>query len=119
MADEHHHLDPTFYRTPRDAAEAPPEKLAYVATFSRPASQPDAIAVLDVDPDSARYGWWSASPNCRTSATNSTTSAGTPAQARCTPAAGMTTAAAGTWSSRGSARPGCTSWTPSRTRPPP
>jgi hypothetical protein len=56
MADEHHHQDPTFYRTPRDAAEAPPEKLAYVATFSRPADQPDAIAVLDVDPDSARYG---------------------------------------------------------------
>ena len=56
MADEHHHHDPTFYRTPRDAAEAPPEKLAYVAAFSRPADQPDAIAVLDVDPDSARYG---------------------------------------------------------------
>src|ERR1039458_3545403 len=42
MADEHHHHDPTFYRTPRDAAEAPPEKLAYVATFSRPAGKPDA-----------------------------------------------------------------------------
>jgi len=57
MATEHRHLqDPTFYRTPRDAAEAPPEKLAYVAAFSRPADQPDAIAVLDVDPDSARYG---------------------------------------------------------------
>jgi len=37
MADVHQHHDPTFYRTPRDAAEAPPEKLAYVATFSRPA----------------------------------------------------------------------------------
>ena len=57
MANEHRHLqDPTFYRTPRDAAEAPPEKLAYVAAFSRPADQPDAIAVLDVDPGSARYG---------------------------------------------------------------
>ena len=56
MADEHHHHDPTFYRTPRDAAEAPAEKLAYVATFSRPADQPDAIAVLDVDPDSDQYG---------------------------------------------------------------
>ena len=40
MADEHHHHDPTFYRTPRDAAEAPPEKLAYVAAFSgRPTSR--------------------------------------------------------------------------------
>ena len=34
----------------------PPEKLAYVAAFSRPADKPDAIAVLDVDPDSDRYG---------------------------------------------------------------
>ena len=59
MADEHHHPhDPTFYRTPRDAAEASPEKLAYVAAFSRPADQPDAIAVLDVDPDSARDDQW-------------------------------------------------------------
>ncbi len=43
-------------RTPRDEAEAPPEKLAYVAAFSRPADKPEAIAVLDVDPDSGRYG---------------------------------------------------------------
>ena len=40
----------------RDAAEAPPEKLAYVAAFSRPADQADAIAVLDVDPQSERCG---------------------------------------------------------------
>src|SRR3984893_378071 len=50
-----HHQDPTFYRSPRDAAAAPPEKLAYVATFSRPADQPDAMAVVDVDPQSAGY----------------------------------------------------------------
>ena len=38
MADEHqHHHDPTFYRSPADAAAAPAEKLAYLATFSRPA----------------------------------------------------------------------------------
>ena len=48
--------DPTFYPSPRDAAMAPPEKLAYVAAFSRPATTPDAIAVVDTDPDSARYG---------------------------------------------------------------
>ena len=29
-----HHHDPTFYRSPRDAAAGPPEKLAYVATFA-------------------------------------------------------------------------------------
>ena len=50
-----HHQDPTFYRSPADAAAAPPEKLAYLATFSRPATQPDALAVVDVDPDSASY----------------------------------------------------------------
>jgi methanethiol oxidase len=55
VADEHQH-DPTFYRSPRDAAEAPPERLAYVATFARPADKPDAIAVVDVDQDSSAYG---------------------------------------------------------------
>ncbi len=50
-----HHQDPTFYRSPRDAAAARPEKLAYVAAFSRPASAPDAIAVVDVDPQSDGY----------------------------------------------------------------
>jgi methanethiol oxidase len=48
--------DPTFYPSPRDAAAAPPETLAYVAAFSRPADKPDAIAVVDVDPGSPRYG---------------------------------------------------------------
>src|ERR1022692_3553855 len=52
----HGHHDPTFYRSPRDAAAGPPEKLAYVAAFSRPADQPDAIAVVDTDPASAAYG---------------------------------------------------------------
>ncbi len=55
MADEHQHHDPTFYRSPRDAAAGPPEKLAYVATFSRPADKPDGIAVVDTDPGSASY----------------------------------------------------------------
>ncbi|MGH3421132.1 MAG: selenium-binding protein SBP56-related protein, partial [Streptosporangiaceae bacterium] len=50
---EHH--DPTFYRSPRDAAAAPPERLAYVATFARPADKPDAMAVVDVDPASPGY----------------------------------------------------------------
>jgi len=58
MADEHHH-DPTFYRSPAEAAAGPPEKLAYVATFAHPADgsadQPDAIAVVDTDPASGRY----------------------------------------------------------------
>ncbi|MDQ2758923.1 MAG: selenium-binding family protein [Actinomycetota bacterium] len=41
----------TLYRTPRDAMEAPPEKLAYVALLD-----PDAIVVVDVDPGSGSYG---------------------------------------------------------------
>ena len=36
--------DPTFYPSPRAAAQAPPERLAYVATFDRTASRPDALA---------------------------------------------------------------------------
>ncbi len=51
----HPHHDPTFYPSPHDAAVAPREKLAYVAAFSRPADKPDALAVVDVDPDSASY----------------------------------------------------------------
>jgi selenium-binding protein 1 len=48
--------DPTFYPSPREAAAAPPETLAYVAAFDRAAEGPDAMAVLDVDPGSDRYG---------------------------------------------------------------
>ncbi|MCZ7437078.1 selenium-binding family protein [Micromonospora sp. WMMC241] len=48
--------DPTFYPSPTLAGEAPAEKLAYVAAFDRAGQQPDAIAVLDTDPDSDTYG---------------------------------------------------------------
>ena len=41
--------DPTFYPSPRDAANAPAEQLAYVAAFDRAAEKPDAIAVVDTD----------------------------------------------------------------------
>ena len=59
MAHQHHH-DPTFYRSPADAAAGPPEKLAYVAAFSRQADRPDAIAVVDTDPGlrRVRYRDW-------------------------------------------------------------
>lgn len=42
--------DPTFYPSPRAAMEAPPEELAYVALV-----KPDALAVVDVNPNSPRY----------------------------------------------------------------
>ncbi|MEO7194230.1 MAG: selenium-binding protein SBP56-related protein, partial [Pseudonocardiaceae bacterium] len=48
--------DPTFYRSPAEAAAAPAEKLAYVVAFDRLAQRPDALTVLDVDPGSPRYG---------------------------------------------------------------
>ncbi|MDI5942950.1 selenium-binding protein SBP56-related protein [Micromonospora sp. DH15] len=48
--------DPSFYPSPREAAQAPAEKLAYVAAFDRAAERPDALAVLDTDPDSPEYG---------------------------------------------------------------
>jgi selenium-binding protein 1 len=47
--------DPSFYPSPRLAAKAPPEKLAYVASFDPARRQSDAIAVVDVDPASKSY----------------------------------------------------------------
>lgn len=48
--------DPTFYPSPRLAAEAPPEKLAYVALLNPThEGRPDAIGVVDVDPSSSSY----------------------------------------------------------------
>ncbi len=49
--------DPTFYPSPRLAAEAPPEKLAFVAALNPPGGKiNDAIFVVDVDPDSPQFG---------------------------------------------------------------
>ena len=47
--------DPSFYPSPRMAAKAPKETLAYVAAFDPDRKKPDAIAVVDVDPASASY----------------------------------------------------------------
>lgn len=47
--------DPTFYPSPRLAVEAPPEKLGYVVTLNTD-SGPDALATVDLDPDSSSYG---------------------------------------------------------------
>jgi selenium-binding protein 1 len=49
--------DPTFYPSPKMAMQSPPEKLAYLALINpKKSSTPDAIAVVDVDPDSPSYG---------------------------------------------------------------
>lgn len=48
--------DPSFYPSPRLAMEAPAETLAYVALLCPDGSRADALAVVDLDPASARRG---------------------------------------------------------------
>ncbi len=48
--------DPTFYPSPRMAAEGPPERHAFVVAFDPAGQVPDALAVIDVDPASSSYG---------------------------------------------------------------
>src|SRR5262249_1526195 len=48
--------DPSFYPSPRLAAKAPAETLAYVAAFDPSRKTSDAIAVVDVDSASSSYG---------------------------------------------------------------
>ena len=48
--------DPTFHASPRLAMEAERERLGYTALLSSDGSRSDALAVVDVDPDSATYG---------------------------------------------------------------
>ena len=51
--------DPTFYTSPREASQAPPETLGYVVTLNVPSNgdaRPDALSVLDLDSSSATYG---------------------------------------------------------------
>jgi selenium-binding protein 1 len=51
--------DPTFYSSPAEAVDAPPETLGYVVTLNTGTNgdrAPDALSVLDLDPDSSSYG---------------------------------------------------------------
>jgi methanethiol oxidase len=48
--------DPTFYPSAKQAAEAPPEELAYLAMLSSNLSRSDAIGVVDVKPGSRSFG---------------------------------------------------------------
>jgi methanethiol oxidase len=47
--------DPTFYPSPRMAAKAPAETLAYVVDFDPERQRPDRLAVVDVNPRSPSY----------------------------------------------------------------
>jgi methanethiol oxidase len=48
--------DPTFYPSPRSAAQAPPETVAYMALVSAEPGRPDALGVVDVQRGSKTYG---------------------------------------------------------------
>src|SRR3712207_2522916 len=48
--------DPTFYPSPKMAMTAPREELAYVALIDPERRRPDALVVLDTDPQSHTYG---------------------------------------------------------------
>ncbi len=48
--------DPTFHASPKLAMEAPPENFAYTLMLSPDFSQPDGLAVVDVDPESSKFG---------------------------------------------------------------
>jgi selenium-binding protein 1 len=49
--------DPTFYPSPKEAIEAPDERLAYVALLNPKGSgESDGIGVVDLNPDSKSYG---------------------------------------------------------------
>ena len=48
--------DPSFYPSPRLAAKAEPENLAYVVAFDPERQVPDEVAVVDVNPSSSSYG---------------------------------------------------------------
>ena len=48
--------DPTFHPTPKMAMEAPVETLAFTLMLSPDFSQPDGLAVVDVDPSSDTFG---------------------------------------------------------------
>jgi selenium-binding protein 1 len=49
-------VDPTFYRSPAEAAAAPGEELAYVVAFDRTGTTNDAMTVVDLNPESDTYG---------------------------------------------------------------
>ena len=48
--------DPTFYPSAKDAMEGPVETLAFTLMLSPDGSQPDGLAVVNVDPTSDDYG---------------------------------------------------------------
>lgn len=52
----HMRPDPTFYPSARLAMESKAETIGYVALLSRDKTKPDALATVDLDPGSSRFG---------------------------------------------------------------
>lgn len=48
--------DPTFYASPKLAMQAPVETYAYTLMLSAGGTKPDALAVIDVNRESATFG---------------------------------------------------------------
>ena len=49
--------DPTFYTSPKKAMDAPQEEIAYVAIVNpKDDGRPDAVGVMDVNPESSDFG---------------------------------------------------------------
>ena len=71
--------DPTFYASPKLAMEGPVEKLAFTLMLSPDGSQPDGLAVVNVDPKSKKFGKIVHSLFMPNKVTSFTISAGTPA----------------------------------------
>ena len=109
--------DPSFYPSPRMAAKAPPETIAYVAAFDPERKSPDAHCgrrrrseIVDV------LAKLSAMSRCRIPATNCTISAGTPARPACARTRRIRTSSAAISSCRDCAPRASTSSTPSPIR---
>ena len=89
--------DPTFYPSPRTAMRAPPKKLAYVGVLNADGKgRPDALAVLDVDPDLETYEQSIGRVDMLNAGDERTTSDGTPAARRCAPTRPICTSSATT-----------------------
>jgi hypothetical protein len=68
--------DPTLYASPQLAMESPTETLAYTLMLSPDGSQPDGLAVVDVNPSSPDYGKSSTRSSRQTRVMNFIISAG-------------------------------------------
>ena len=108
--------DHSFYPSPTMAMAAEPETLAYVAMLNPDPQKPDALAVVDLDPESRRYGQLVGQVDMPAPATSCITSAGTPAARACARTRRIRTWSGATWSCRACARRASTSSTPSRIR---